>query len=156
MDLLMRLKQKGSLPAVSDKLGYDVRTNSESIVGVRFPGKQFDMSKGIAIGSGIYIDRFTHIEATRYSKGSDVLGLLATMLVTGRGWGRIFKWFGSFFRHPIRFAGPGSGRSRASGLPPASAFPRTFPPPTSSHSKRPQNSAAPRSRRGPKSCSTCR
>jgi cholesterol oxidase len=103
MDLLMRLKQKGSLPAVSDKLGYDVRTNSESIVGVRFPGKQFDMSKGIAIGSGIYIDRFTHIEATRYSKGSDVLGLLATMLVTGRGWGRIFKWFGSFFRHPIRF-----------------------------------------------------
>ncbi|HUS30270.1 MAG TPA: GMC family oxidoreductase [Kofleriaceae bacterium] len=103
MDLLMRLKQKGSLPAVSDKLGYDVRTNSESIVGVRFPGKQYDMSKGIAIGSGIYIDRFTHIEATRYSKGSDVLGTLATMLVTGSGWARIAKWIGSAFRHPIRF-----------------------------------------------------
>jgi len=103
MDLLMRMKQRGRLPAVSDRLGYDVRTNSESIVGVRFPGKRFDMSKGIAIGSGIYIDRFTHIEATRYSRGSDVLGLIATMLVTGTGWRRILKWFASAFRHPIRF-----------------------------------------------------
>ena len=87
MDLLMRIKQRGSLPAVSDRLGHDVRTNSESIVGVRFPGKRFDMSKGIAIGSGIHIDRFTHIEATRYSRGSDVLGLIATMLVTRHGLG---------------------------------------------------------------------
>ncbi len=104
MDLLMRMKERGALPNVSDRLGYDVRTNSESILGVRFPGKRVDMSKGIAIGSGIHIDQFTHIEATRYSRGSDVLGLIATMLVTGKGWGRIFKWMGSAFRHPIRFA----------------------------------------------------
>jgi cholesterol oxidase len=104
MDLLLRLKQRGSLPAVSDRLGYDVRTNSESIVGVRFPGTDLDMSKGIAIGSGIHIDRFTHIEATRYPRGSDVLGLLGTLLVTGTGWRRIARWIGSAFRHPIRFA----------------------------------------------------
>ncbi len=104
MDLLMRLKERGSLPNVSDMLGHDVRTNSESLIGVRFPGGKLDMSKGIAIGSGIYIDRFTHIEATRYSRGSDVLGLLATMLVTGKGWRRILTWIGSAFRHPIRFA----------------------------------------------------
>jgi cholesterol oxidase len=104
MDLLMRLKERGSLPNVSDQLGHDVRTNSESIVGVRFPGGKLDMSKGIAIGSGIHIDRFTHIEATRYPRGSDVLGLLGTMLVNGRGVSRIFKWIGSAFRHPIRFA----------------------------------------------------
>ncbi len=103
MDLLLRLKQRGSLPALSDKLGHDVRTNSESLIGVRFPGKDVDMSKGIAIGSGIHIDRFTHIEATRYSRGSDALGLLATMLVNGKGLGRIAKWVGAFFRHPIRF-----------------------------------------------------
>jgi cholesterol oxidase len=103
MDLLMRMKERGRLPAVSDRLGSDVRTNSESILGVRFPGKRFDMSKGIAIGSGIHIDRFTHIEATRYSRGSDVLGLIATMLVTGRGWRRIFAWMWAAFRHPIRF-----------------------------------------------------
>ena len=104
MDLLLRLKAKGSLPNVSDRLGHDVRTNSESIVGVRFPGSKVDMSKGIAIGSGIHIDRFTHIEATRYPAGSDVLGLLATLLVSGKGGTRILKWIGSAFRHPIRFA----------------------------------------------------
>src|SRR5262249_25019053 len=92
MDLLLRMKQRGVLPALSDRLGHDVRTNSESILGVRFPGAKHDMSKGIAIGSGIHIDRFTHIEATRYSKGSDVLGLIATMLVDGKGRMRILKW----------------------------------------------------------------
>ena len=107
MDLLLRLKQRGRLPALSDRLGHDVRTNSESIVGVRFPGKRFDMSKGIAIGSGIHIDRFTHIEATRYSRGSDVLGLIATMLVTGKGWRRILRWIGSALRHPIKFVRAG-------------------------------------------------
>jgi len=104
MDLLLRAKQRGSLPAVSDRLGHDVRTNAESIVGVRFPGKRFDLSKGIAIGSGIHIDQFTHIEATRYSRGSDVLGLIATLLVTGQGWRRILRWLGSAVRHPIKFA----------------------------------------------------
>jgi cholesterol oxidase len=107
MDLLLRMKRKGELPAISDRLGDEVRTNSESILGVRFPGKKRDLSKGIAIGSGIHIDRFTHIEATRYSRGSDVLGLIATMLVTGTGWRRIFKWIGSAFRHPIRFVRAG-------------------------------------------------
>src|SRR5262245_29990442 len=104
MDLLMRLKLRGQLPAVSERLGHDVRTNSESLIGVRFPGKRFDMSKGIAIGSGIHIDRFTHIEATRYSRGSDVLGLIATMLVDGKGWRRIFAWLWGALRHPFRFA----------------------------------------------------
>ncbi len=104
MDLLLRMKETGALPNVSDRVGTDVRTNSESILGVRFPGARFDMSKGIAIGSGVHLDRFTHIEATRYSKGSDVLGLIATMLVTGKGWGRILRWIGSAFRHPVRFA----------------------------------------------------
>jgi cholesterol oxidase len=104
MDLLMRTKLSGSLPNVSDRLGYDVRTNSESLVGVRFPGSRYDLSKGIAIGSGIHIDQFTHIEATRYSRGSDALGLLATRMVGGRGLGRIAKWIGSAFRHPIQFA----------------------------------------------------
>lgn len=103
MDLLMRMKERGALPAISDRLGHDVRTNSESILGVRFPGRRFDMSKGIAIGSGIHLDRFTHIEATRYSRGSDVLGLIATMLVSGTGWRRIFAWLGAALRHPIRF-----------------------------------------------------
>ena len=107
MDLLMRNQLAGNLPDLSPQLGADVRTNAESLIGVRFPGRRFDMSKGIAIGSGIYLDRFTHIEATRYSEGSDVLGLLATMLVDGKGWRRIAAWIGAALRHPIRFVRAG-------------------------------------------------
>jgi cholesterol oxidase len=107
MDLLMRMKQAGRLPEVSERLGHDVRTNSESILGVKFPRNRFDMSKGIAIGSGIHLDQFTHIEAVRYPRGSDVLGLMATMLVTGSGWKRIFAWMWGAIRHPIRFARAG-------------------------------------------------
>jgi cholesterol oxidase len=103
MDLLHRLKERGRLPDVSPTLGCDVRTNSESLLGVRFPGRTLDMSKGIAIGSGIYLDRYTHIEATRFSRGSDAIGLIATMLVNGKGWRRILSWIGSMFRHPVRF-----------------------------------------------------
>jgi cholesterol oxidase len=104
MDLLMRAKQRGSLPRVSDRLGDSVRTNAESIVGVRFPGETLDMSKGIAIGSGIHLDEFTHIEATRYPSGSDTLSLLATLFVSGQGRRRIATWLGNAVRHPIKFA----------------------------------------------------
>ncbi len=38
MELLFRLREKGSLPAISSHLGKHVRTNSESLIGVRVPG----------------------------------------------------------------------------------------------------------------------
>ncbi len=56
MELLFRLKETNSLPAISPQLGNHVRTNSESLIGARMPGYHEDLSKGIAIGSGIYID----------------------------------------------------------------------------------------------------
>jgi cholesterol oxidase len=105
MDLLFRLKTSGSLPAISDCLGDGVRTNAESLIGLRVPHSKDDLSKGIAIGSGIYLDEYTHIEATRYPDGSDALGPLATPLAGGRpGWHRILTWMGvligSLARHP--------------------------------------------------------
>jgi cholesterol oxidase len=107
MDLLFRLKRKGSLPAISDQLGNRVRTNSESLIGVRVPHSKEDLSKGIAIGSGFYLDDHTHIEATRYPRGSDAMGFMGTLLTGGRpGWTRILLWFrtlaGSLLRHPWR------------------------------------------------------
>jgi len=109
MDLLFRLKQKGSLPAIGDHLGHRVRTNAESLIGVRIPRSRESMSQGIAIGSGIYLDQDTHIEAVRYPEGSDAMGLLATILTGGRpGRTRILLWIktllGSLLRHPIRTA----------------------------------------------------
>lgn len=102
--LLMELKERGSLPRLSDQLGQTVRTNSESIIGVRFPPAAGDMSEGVAIGSGIWIDDHTHIEATRYSAGSDALGLLTTLLPPGSGTsGRILAWLGAMFGKPWQF-----------------------------------------------------
>jgi cholesterol oxidase len=106
MDLLFRLRQKGSLPRIGAQLGKRVRTNAESLIGVRIPGGREDLSRGIAIGSGIYIDEFTHIEATRYPAGSDAMALLCTLLTGGRpGWPRVFTWMrtmlAALLRHPI-------------------------------------------------------
>jgi len=62
---------------------------------------------GVAIGSGIYLDEHTHIEATRYPAGSDAMSCLTTMLTGGRpGPLRVALWLKnvatSFVRHPIR------------------------------------------------------
>lgn len=83
MELPFRLKENGSLPAISTQLGKHVRTNSESLIGARMPGYHEDLSQGIAIGSGVYIDEHTHIEAVRYPSGSDAMGLLTTILTNG-------------------------------------------------------------------------
>jgi len=106
-ELLFQLKEKGSLTDISKQLGKHVRTNSESLIGVRIPGCPEDVSQGIAIGSGIYIDEHTHIEAVRYPAGSDVMGLLTTVLTDGRpGPLRIALWLrnlvGSLLRHPFK------------------------------------------------------
>ncbi len=99
MELLFHLKEKGSLPAISASVGKHVRTNSESLIGVRVPGCKDDLSKGVAIGSGIYIDEHTHIEAVRYPAGSDTMSLLATMLTGGRpGRTRILHWLANVAR----------------------------------------------------------
>ena len=107
MDLLFRLKQKGSLPAISGQLGKRVRTNAESLIGVRVPGSREDLSQGIAIGSGIYLDHNTHVEAVRYPAGSDAMGMLATPLTGGAPGGlRLLLWLSTtcraLLRHPIR------------------------------------------------------
>lgn len=102
MDLLFRLKQSGALPRISDDLGNRVRTNSESIIGIRFPRGDGDMSKGVCIGSGVYIDEHTHIEACRFPEGSDALGLASTLSCGGRpGWTRIFTWAWNCLTHPV-------------------------------------------------------
>lgn len=106
MDLLFRLKHGGSLPALSDALGTRVWTNAESLIGVRAPGIAEDLSKGIAIGSGVYLDEHTHVEVVRYPAGADAMGALATPLTGGRGRARVLHWvgtlLGSLLRHPIR------------------------------------------------------
>ena len=107
MELLFQLREKGSLPRLSDGIGRHVRTNSESLIGIRIPKYKDDLSKGVAIGSGIYIDEHTHIEAVRYPAGSNTMSLLSTLLTKGHpGPGRIAQWVWNVLKsavlHPVR------------------------------------------------------
>ena len=83
--LLFRMRDKGLLPNLSQKLGHLSRTNSESILGAIAPDTSVDYSQGIAITSSFHPDEDTHIEPVRYGKGSNVMSLLQTVLTDGDG-----------------------------------------------------------------------
>ncbi|MCV7401936.1 GMC family oxidoreductase [Mycobacterium fragae] len=85
--LLFKMRDKGKLPKLSEKLGVLTRTNSESIVGA---GKlevspDLDLTHGVAITSSIHPTSDTHIEPVRYGKGSNAMGLLQTLMTDGPG-----------------------------------------------------------------------
>ena len=83
------------------RLGDDVRTNSEVIVGASARNARVDYSRGVAITSMIRADEHTQIQPVRYGKGSNLMGLLGTILVDEAGPAR---WLGAALRHPAAFA----------------------------------------------------
>lgn len=104
LKLLLRLKERATLPRLSDRLGHVVRTNSEAILGVQARTADIDYSRGIAITSSIHPDAVTHVEPVRYPKGSNAMGLLATILVDGGGTvPRQLRFAAKAARHPSVF-----------------------------------------------------
>ena len=85
LGLLMKMKQKNILNRLSDFLGEEVRTNSESIIGAATRDRKTDHSQGIAITSSIHLDAHTHIEPVRYGRGQDAMGLLGSIMTDGGG-----------------------------------------------------------------------
>ena len=83
--LLHRLRDRGRLPRVSPRLGELSRTNSESILGARTRRRDADFTRGVAITSSIHPDASTHVEPVRYGPGSNLLALLATVLIDDTG-----------------------------------------------------------------------
>ncbi len=82
--LLLKCRDEAkTLPNLSAALGGEVRTNSESIIGVRVLGQDKPFSDGLAIGAGVNPNDHTKIEAVRYSKGSDAMGLFSMPLAEG-------------------------------------------------------------------------
>jgi cholesterol oxidase len=81
--LLHRMRDEGFLPHISARLGHHSRTNSESIVGAVSTRKDTDFTKGVAITSSFFPDSRTHIEPVRYGKGSNLMGLLGTVMTDG-------------------------------------------------------------------------
>jgi cholesterol oxidase len=103
LKLLWKLKQE-RLPSISDRLGANVRTNSEAILTATAKNTNVDYTDGIAITSSIHPDEHTHIEPVRYSKGSNAMGLLLTILVDGGGKvPRPLRFLGQILRHPVTF-----------------------------------------------------
>jgi cholesterol oxidase len=102
--LLHAMKADGVLPRLSDRLGELTRTNSEALVGAmtsRVP-RDLDLTRGVAITSSFHPDAATHVENVRYGRGSNAMGLLATLLVDGGG--RMPRWLrflGHGARHPV-------------------------------------------------------
>ena len=104
VDLLLKCKEKGWLPNLSERLGDRTRTNSEAILGVDSRDKSRDWNDHIAITSGIYPDADTHIEVVRYNKGSDLMYAIATLLTDGGDCiPRQLRFLGNILKHPYQF-----------------------------------------------------
>ena len=78
--LLHRMKDDRFLPDLSPTLGRLSRTNSEALFGASTKDPGTDFTQGVAITSSFYPEEGTHVEPVRYGKGSNAMGLLATVL----------------------------------------------------------------------------
>jgi cholesterol oxidase len=103
LDLLLKQKHElGTMPNLSDTLGFNLRTNSESICGVTCADHK--LNHGVAISSVFNPDANTHIEVVKFPDGSGAMGKLGTLAVgDGSGLTRTAKLIGSMLAHPIQF-----------------------------------------------------
>ncbi len=103
--LLLRQKaDPDALPRLSDALGTQVRTNSESLIFVTVKDRQQDLSKGIAIGSIYQIDDNSHLEVVRYGEGSGFFRTMQMPHVGGYSPGpiKLLRAFLLCMLHPIK------------------------------------------------------
>jgi cholesterol oxidase len=99
--LLQNCRARGSLPRVSHRLGYLVRTNSEALLAVTANSGDVDFTERIAITGSIYPDPDTHIETVTYGGGGSAMSLLFTLLVgEGSRITRPLKFLGEIARRP--------------------------------------------------------
>ncbi len=94
-----------TLPELSPRLGQQVRTNSEALLGSVARGSDVDYSEGIAIPSIFRADEVTRIEPVRYPAGSDLMKMLAAPLISNGDPVplRMVKTLAWIARHPLDF-----------------------------------------------------
>ncbi len=106
-ELLHQMKESGSLPRLSDRLGHLTRTNSESICTANTKLRRRrtkDYHHGVAITGSMHPDEVTHIEPVRYGNGSNLMALMTTVMTDGGGRApRALKWLWQIIRHPGNF-----------------------------------------------------
>lgn len=103
MDLLLRQKyQYKTLDRLSDRLGENIRTNSESICGLTHSNVK--LNNGVAITSYFNPDPNTHIEIVKYNDDSGAVTKLGNFAADSPiPFIRALKFIGSIFRHPFTF-----------------------------------------------------
>ncbi len=83
MSLLLKLRDvKGSLPNLSPRLGDQVRTNSEALLGSLARNSEINYSEGVSISSIFNADEVTRIEPVRYPSGSSLMRFLGAPLIS--------------------------------------------------------------------------
>lgn len=104
VDLLLKLRER-SLPRLSDQVGRQIRTNSESLIGVVTERRDQDLSKGVAIGSIYQTDEHSHLEVVRYGEGSGFFRLLMAPHVGGQAPGviKLLQGLGRALKSPLHF-----------------------------------------------------
>jgi cholesterol oxidase len=105
LELLFRCReQTKSLPMLSNRLGENMRTNSENLQAAVGRDKNIDYSKGVAITSIFCVDGVTYIEPVRFSDGSSLIRNLTAPLIDGGNIPiRIIRTLGEIIRHPVDF-----------------------------------------------------
>ena len=75
-----------TLPNLSGRLGDQVRTNGESLLGATSFDAHRDLARGIAIGAAFHPNSLTKIESVRYPRGSGAMRLLGIPLTPDGSW----------------------------------------------------------------------
>jgi len=82
LKLLLKQKYKyASLPSLSDKLGYELRTNAETLCAVS--GASEKLNNGLAITSVFSPDPHTHVEIVKYPDNSNAMKWFFGLSVAG-------------------------------------------------------------------------
>jgi len=107
LDLLFRCRDvTRTLPNLSPRLGEQVRTNSEALLGVINRDRRADFSQGVAITSIFQADATTNVEPVRYPAGSSLMLFLTAAPLIEAGshvLGRLAKTLATIARHPLDF-----------------------------------------------------
>jgi cholesterol oxidase len=100
--LLLELK-KSSLPKLSPTVGLNIRTNSESLIGITALDKKTDFSDGVSIGAILNTDEHSHLETVNYPAGSGFWRLAMSPFAHGSNvFIRILKVITDLITHPIK------------------------------------------------------
>jgi cholesterol oxidase len=101
--LLRRCKDRGSLPNLSERLGDEVRTNSEAITAVTAP-RGTDLRADVAITASVHPDGHTHFTNNTYGLGGNAMALTFGPLTGGTR--RIRQFMAACVRNPGRWLNP--------------------------------------------------